>query len=367
MNKLSHVSSQQKLNTLHDLGDVAFDEDDQSLFVIDDFQLKADAIRQSILPRMHIVINHAIAMIREIYAINIFEDSHVTQSPNFRRGRKQEFALDYTWATVGLSGKRAKGLWDGFERKDGSSVQVLPFLYEFGLTPDGASIRLKNFWMTGMSDASYSKLMRFHLEHADIIHSLCYRSGILPVLQWGKDCEPFSTFTEHYQWMVDNRVFDNDFYLRPASYPISIHAVAELIYRFVVFFPVYDSYIQIAKGQAVRIQELIDSLNAGYNPAHFYMDITYPQPFESPDIIEKARLLASERVRPMVSLRWQVFQRDGWKCVACGRSSKTDGVILHLDHIVPRSKGGQDSLDNFQTLCSLCNLGKSDRDDTDLR
>jgi 5-methylcytosine-specific restriction endonuclease McrA len=68
----------------------------------------------------------------------------------------------------------------------------------------------------------------------------------------------------------------------------------------------------------------------------------------------------------MPAMRWQVFQRDGWKCVACGRGSH-DGAILHVDHIIPRSKGGSDTLDNFQTLCDKCNIGKSNRDMTDLR
>jgi 5-methylcytosine-specific restriction endonuclease McrA len=76
--------------------------------------------------------------------------------------------------------------------------------------------------------------------------------------------------------------------------------------------------------------------------------------------------LAARRVRVMPALRWQVFQRDRWKCVACGRGSHDD-VILHVDHILPRSQGGTDSLDNFQTLCDRCNIGKSNRDDTDLR
>jgi hypothetical protein len=366
MNDYSRLPTPKRPVTLRDFGDFIFDEEDQSLFVIDDFRLKADAIRQSILPRMHIVINHAIAMIREIYAIDVLEDSHITQSPNFRRRPEPNLTLDYTWATVGLSGKRSKNLWNGFEKKNGSRIQVLPFLYEFGLTPRGAAIRLKNYWMTGLSSTSYTKLLQFHLQYADQIHSLSFRSGILPLLHWGKDCEPFTTYTAHYQWMIENELFDNDFYGYPIGYPVSVNAIIELIYCFLVFFPVYDSYIQIAKGCPTRFDELIARLNLGYRAALFDMDITYPVPFESLEVIEKARSLAAERVHPMKGLRWQVFERDGWRCVACGRRRR-DGVELHVDHIVPRSRGGQDTLDNLQTLCSECNLGKSNRDDTDLR
>ncbi|MBK6402708.1 MAG: HNH endonuclease [Rhodocyclaceae bacterium] len=68
----------------------------------------------------------------------------------------------------------------------------------------------------------------------------------------------------------------------------------------------------------------------------------------------------------MPAIRWQVFQRDSWKCVACGRTSHDD-AILHVDHIVPQSLGGANSLDNYQTLCDTCNIGKSNRDATDLR
>lgn len=60
-------------------------------------------------------------------------------------------------------------------------------------------------------------------------------------------------------------------------------------------------------------------------------------------------------------LRFIVMQRDNFKCCSCGRSpSTTSGLELQVDHIIPWSKGGETVLDNLQTLCSDCNLGKSD-------
>jgi hypothetical protein len=63
---------------------------------------------------------------------------------------------------------------------------------------------------------------------------------------------------------------------------------------------------------------------------------------------------------PSLRLRWRVLQRDNFKCCGCGASPAiTLGVELHVDHIDPWSKGGETVLDNLQTLCSKCNLGKS--------
>ncbi len=60
-------------------------------------------------------------------------------------------------------------------------------------------------------------------------------------------------------------------------------------------------------------------------------------------------------------LRFKVMRRDNFKCCICGKSPATSpGVELHIDHIKPWSKGGESTIDNLQTLCSKCNLGKSD-------
>lgn len=63
------------------------------------------------------------------------------------------------------------------------------------------------------------------------------------------------------------------------------------------------------------------------------------------------------------SMRYDVLQRDNFRCCICGRSA-ADGMTLHVDHIIPVSKGGATSMDNLRTLCSECNLGKSDKIET---
>ena len=65
-------------------------------------------------------------------------------------------------------------------------------------------------------------------------------------------------------------------------------------------------------------------------------------------------------------MRFLVMKRDNFKCCMCGRSpATTPGLELHIDHIIPWSKGGETIIDNLQTLCSDCNLGKSNLSEDD--
>lgn len=61
-----------------------------------------------------------------------------------------------------------------------------------------------------------------------------------------------------------------------------------------------------------------------------------------------------------LKIRYEVFVRDSYKCVVCGRDAR-DGVKLEVDHIHPVSKGGSNEKSNLQTLCFDCNHGKKDK------
>lgn len=54
--------------------------------------------------------------------------------------------------------------------------------------------------------------------------------------------------------------------------------------------------------------------------------------------------------------RRAVFARDGWSCQYCGRTGS-----LTMDHVVPRSKGGDTSWENVVTCCPTCNRRKGDK------
>jgi hypothetical protein len=67
--------------------------------------------------------------------------------------------------------------------------------------------------------------------------------------------------------------------------------------------------------------------------------------------------------------RFVALRASNGSCELCGQSHREHGIVLHVDHIKPRSLYPQLELDpeNLQVLCEACNLGKSNRDDTDWR
>ena len=60
-----------------------------------------------------------------------------------------------------------------------------------------------------------------------------------------------------------------------------------------------------------------------------------------------------------LKLKQKLYQKQGGVCVGC----ETDFAIVHfeIDHIIPKSKGGQDAVENLQLICSYCNRVKGNR------
>jgi hypothetical protein len=57
-------------------------------------------------------------------------------------------------------------------------------------------------------------------------------------------------------------------------------------------------------------------------------------------------------------IRLKVLQRDAYTCAYCG------DVANEVDHVYPKSKGGEDTLDNLVAACRRCNILKKDKTDT---
>ena len=57
--------------------------------------------------------------------------------------------------------------------------------------------------------------------------------------------------------------------------------------------------------------------------------------------------------------RRNIYEHYGYLCCYCGKKFQTKD--LNLEHVIPKSRGGQSTWNNIVTSCISCNLGKGDR------
>jgi 5-methylcytosine-specific restriction endonuclease McrA len=112
------------------------------------------------------------------------------------------------------------------------------------------------------------------------------------------------------------------------------------------------AYVLVFKGRAELVEKDARPLRSASD--------TYSRP-------HVIRLLAYVHVPRSVKRKISrpvLFARDGWRCGYCGSSTSK----LTLDHIVPRSRGGESVWENVVASCAPCNRRKGDRllDETEM-
>jgi 5-methylcytosine-specific restriction endonuclease McrA len=105
------------------------------------------------------------------------------------------------------------------------------------------------------------------------------------------------------------------------------------------------AHVLVYKGKAEVLEALEQPLRTSTD--------TYPWPH----VIRLVTYVHVPRAAQRKISRRALFARDNWRCVYCG----TAGGRLTLDHVVPRSRGGDSVWENVVTSCAPCNLRKGNR------
>ena len=105
------------------------------------------------------------------------------------------------------------------------------------------------------------------------------------------------------------------------------------------------AHVLVFKGKAEVVEELDRPLRSATDT------------YQWPHVIRLVHYVRVPRMVQRKISRRALFARDGWRCVYCG----TTNGRLTLDHVVPRSKGGESIWENVVTACAPCNLRKGDR------
>jgi len=105
------------------------------------------------------------------------------------------------------------------------------------------------------------------------------------------------------------------------------------------------AHVLVYKGKAEVVEELDRPLCSA------------TRKFAWPHVIRLVHYVRVPRIVQRKISRRALFARDGWRCVYCGTASGR----LTLDHVIPRSLGGESVWENVVTSCAPCNLRKGNR------
>lgn len=73
----------------------------------------------------------------------------------------------------------------------------------------------------------------------------------------------------------------------------------------------------------------------------------------------RGRMPGQERTKIPRATRARIFERDGGSCAYCGAELTT--ATMHVDHVIPVSRGGGNNDSNLVASCRPCNLSKGAR------
>ena len=167
-----------------------------------------------------------------------------------------------------------------------------------------------------------------------------------------KNRNDYYRYENEYRAVMENEQYDNDLYSTIKYF----ERVERKICDSMKLFPVTELTVYVTK-------DYISPKGRNYYHDHASFETGEIIGFRHKvrdtviNTIKKQREIQYERSKMSDSLRYDVMKRDGFRCVLCG-ASRDDGITLHVDHIIPVSRGGKTEMSNLRTLCERCNLGK---------
>jgi hypothetical protein len=242
------------------LENIILDEEDAKLLKLkSDLLLKAKGIRYSILPKLNVILEEALSRVRKIYGIEVFnEDSIITSSPAFREKRDSELKINYKYAMIGIGGAR-KPIWKGFSRTDGKDVKIICYDLVFVFTEYGIGIRFNSKLNLKLTDESFKKYFDFLKSKLPLVQTIQSLALMNPHFYYNIEKNALVPFDELLNEIVKSKIYTLDF-SRDLRFPIGIGELNEIINSFVIFYPIYDSLLRIAKGESPIFEELISKV-----------------------------------------------------------------------------------------------------------
>jgi hypothetical protein len=340
------------------INEVIFEERDIQIFRIPDIKTRLSTLQNYFFPRLEMLLRYTLEIVADVYDVNPYEMMTFVYCPSHRDKAKEN--IDFGVVHIGVSAKRGKKPLK-IIRRNGQPFFIHPTYLTFKVLPSGTMhVELLPF-RQGVDDdyvAAISALVESHSSILEPLLSLAHISHTSDVSY----CE----FLPLHQAISPEEAGSNGIKLISPKYyfPVdSYRGFYELILAFTLLYSLAESFIYIGEGRKPDLEKMLEQFKK------WYVDLSNTED-EIQEGEEKIEFAETPELDSYSFVRagkwWTVLARDKWKCLSCGRTAREDGVLLEVDHIIPRSKGGSDEMINLQTLCKKCNIGKSNKDSTRL-
>lgn len=337
---------------------IAFEPRDLGIFSIPEPRTRLDALQKYFFPRLDALLSNACEAAFDAYGYRPMDRMTITRRPRHSPTTRAKNVIDSGRVWTGLTPKR-KSLPLKTRRFPDVPYQIGPSLLLLELDRRGGlQVRFEPYvWADPDFRSSTFQAVRDSWESVStILQQYRFRAEVFPEESHGwPSLDEALRSPGHVAWTAPVWHF-----------PLATGQwMDELISEFVVMYAMLEATTSIAVGEPVSLERDLTRFlewSARRKSTVATSDNDSADAFDVEDLLGDA-----SGYRSLKAGTWyQVLQRDGWKCLSCGRGAH-DGVLLEVDHIKPRSRGGSNRPDNLQTLCKKCNIGKSNRDDTDLR
>ncbi len=332
--------------------EIAFETIDAEIFRIPDAKTRLNALQCYFFPRLERLVKRLIEKTHAVYGVDPLEDMTFAYRPAHRRDAAT--VKDYGEVYTGLTPAKSSEPLQIF-REDGTPFLYSPSFLLIAVNPDGA---LRTSFRPYMYKVDAQFRMRMHAAVAecwDLLGPVMEAAQIAPV---GPEC-----WTPLRDTLLGQCRWDSPLLHFPLSESRWL-GLADL--PFLALFPLLDTGARLARGRDSCLRVLVDKFRHWFDDVRddddfsCGVDASGDQKCYSPIVLPEL-----DSYRMIRAGKWyQTLARDNFTCRLCGRTAQKNGVVLHVDHIKPRSKGGTDDPDNLRTLCLKCNIGKSDKEES---
>lgn len=340
------------------IDEVIFEEKDTQIFNIPDTKTKLSTLQNYFFPRLEILLRYTLDIVAQVYNVNPYERMTFVYCPSHRDKAKEN--KDFDMVHIGVCAKRGDKPLKIIKR-NGHFFSFHPTYLTFKVLPSGTIHAELLPFRQGVDNAYVEKISAIIKKHSDMLLPLLSLAHISH-----RTYERCYELLPLYQAIVPEEVGSNGIkFMSPKYYfPVdSGRGFYELIVAFTLLYALAESFICIGEGRDPKLRKMLEQFKKWYIEIG-NIEENVEQEKKDLELLEISELDSYSFVR--AGKWWAVLARDKWKCLSCGRSAREDGVLLEVDHIIPRSKGGSDDMINLQTLCKKCNIGKSNKDSTRL-